>query len=311
MMGWPQYRLMDTLLTGLFVPLITPFTSDGQLAAGPLEALAHRTLEAGAAGLVALGTTAETPALSAAERATVLDVCAAACRYRGAALIAGAGSNDTSGSARALAELARWPEIIAALCPVPYYSRPGEAGVLAHFSRLAAASPVPLIVYHIPYRSGQQLSWQAICQLSQLPGIAGIKHAVGSVDADTVQLMAAAPAGFSVLAGDDMFAPAMLALGAHGAIQASANVATALFAAHVAAWLAGDLAGGRALGHRLSQLSGALFAEPNPTVIKAVLHAAGQIPSPQVRLPLLAASTGSAEAALRLLAAQGQLADAA
>jgi 4-hydroxy-tetrahydrodipicolinate synthase len=302
---------MENSLTGLFVPLITPFTADGRLAAGPLEALACRVLDAGAAGLVALGTTAETPTLSSAERGTVLDICAAVCRERGAALIAGAGSNDTAASARALAELARWPEVTAALTVVPYYSRPGEAGVLAHFSHLAAASPVPLVLYHIPYRTGQPLSWQAICQLGELPGIAGIKHAVGGIDADTVHLMAGLPDGFSVLAGDDLFAPSLLALGAHGAIQASANVATAQFAAHVAAWRAGDLAGARAAGHRLSRLCAALFAGPNPTVIKAVLHAGGQIPSPQVRLPLLPASAGTTDSALRLLALAGSAAEEA
>ncbi len=304
-------RPARALPPGLFVPLITPFTADGELAAGPLEALAHRVLDAGAAGLVALGTTAETPTLTSAERTAVLDVCAAACRDRGAPLIAGAGSNDTAASARALAELARWPEVTAALSVVPYYSRPGEAGVLAHFSRLAAASPVPLVLYHIPYRTGQPVSWQAISQLGQLPGIAGVKHAAGGIDADTVQLMAARPAGFSVLAGDDLFAPALLALGADGAIQASANVATGQFAAHVAAWLAGDLPAARALGHRLSRLCAALFAEPNPTVIKAVLHAAGQIPSPLVRLPLLPASAAATDAALSLLADLGLACEAA
>ncbi|HUR07951.1 MAG TPA: dihydrodipicolinate synthase family protein, partial [Nonomuraea sp.] len=98
------------------------------------------------------------------------------------------------------------------------------------------------------------------------------------------------PEGFEVLGGDDMFISPLLALGAGGAILASAHLATDRFAELVAAWHAGDVARGRALGHRLARLSAALFAEPNPTVIKGVLHARGLIPTPDVRLPLLPAS---------------------
>ena len=94
---------------GLFVPLITPFTDEGDLDANGLEALAHRVLQAGATGIVALGTTAEAPTLTATERAQVLDICAGVCRDRAAPLIAGAGTNDTRQSARALAALAAWP----------------------------------------------------------------------------------------------------------------------------------------------------------------------------------------------------------
>jgi 4-hydroxy-tetrahydrodipicolinate synthase len=287
-----------TELTGLFVPLITPFTPGGQLAAGPLERLAHRVLDDGATGLVALGTTAESPTLTDAERAAVLDICSRVCRERSAPLIAGAGSNDTAASAGALASLAAWPQVSAALTVVPYYSRPGEAGVREHFAALAAASHVPLVIYHVPYRTGQQLSWSTLRQLAELPGIAGIKHAAGSVDADTIAMMAGRPAGFSVLGGDDVFISPLLALGAQGAILASAHVRTGEFAWLVSAWRDGDASQARELGHRLAAVSAALFAEPNPAVIKAVLYRRGEIPSPAVRLPLLAASQESAEAAL-------------
>jgi 4-hydroxy-tetrahydrodipicolinate synthase len=287
-----------TQFSGLFVPLVTPFTDSGDLDPRALEDLAYRILDAGAAGLVALGTTAEAPTLTPAERAAILDTCARVCRERAAPLIAGAGSNDTRQSATALRQLAAWPEITAALVVVPYYNRPGEDGVVAHFRVLAPDSPVPLIVYNIPYRTGQQLSWHAIRQLALLPGVAGAKHAAGGIDRETVAMMAEAPSGFAVLAGDDLYAPALLALGAAGAIMASANVCTAEFAALIAAWRAGDAAVARPLGHRLTGLAEALFAEPNPTVIKGVLHRQGHIPSPAVRLPLLPASSESVDAAL-------------
>ena len=292
---------MDHSLHGLYVPLITPFTPDGGLALGALEKLAHGVVEAGAAGLVALGTTGEHATLTAAERRAVLDVCARVCRERGATLIAGAGSNDTAGTARALRDLAAWPEVSAALTVVPYYTRPSQEGIVAHFSRLAADSPVPLIVYNIPYRTGTHVSLQTLLELARIPGITGIKHAVGGVDQDTVLLMADLPHDFAVLAGDDVFASPLLALGAAGGILASAHLCTSEFAGLIAAWHAGKAARASELGHRLAPLSAALFAEPNPVVIKGVLHAQGMIPSPAVRLPLLPARHDTVHAAMTLL----------
>jgi 4-hydroxy-tetrahydrodipicolinate synthase len=183
---------------------------------------------------------------------------------------------------------------------VPYYTRPSEEGVVAHFTRLAAGSPVPLIVYNIPYRTGRVLSAETLLRLARVPGIAGVKHAVGAVDQDTVLLLAGKPADFAVLAGDDMFASPLLALGAAGGILASAHLRTAEFAAMIAAWQAGRAAQARELGHQLAPLSAALFAEPNPSVIKGVLHARGLIPSPAVRLPLLPAGQDAVHAAISL-----------
>jgi len=293
---------MNLTLAGLYVPLITPFTADGQLAPEALEAVAHGVIDDGAAGLVALGTTGEPATLTAPERRAVLDICARVCRERSVTLIAGAGSNDTRASALALAELTAWPEVSAALTVVPYYTRPSEEGVVAHFTTLAAQSRVPLIIYNIPYRTGQAMGYRALRRMADLPGIAGIKHAAGGIDEDTVRLMADRPERFAVLGGDDMFASPLLALGAAGAILASAHLCTRSFADLVAAWRAGASERARALGHRLAGLSAALFAEPNPTVIKAALHAHGRIPSPAVRLPLLAASPGATRAALRQVA---------
>ena len=105
------------------------------------------------------------------------------------------------GSAAALRELAHWPEVSAALTVVPYYTRPSQEGVVAHFTQLAAVSPVPLIVYNVPDRTGTPLTGQTLLRLASLPGIAGIKQAAGDIDQDTVTLMAECPANFAVLAG--------------------------------------------------------------------------------------------------------------
>ncbi|WP_433342960.1 dihydrodipicolinate synthase family protein [Streptomyces sp. CA-253872] len=290
-----------TPLSGLHIPLVTPFAPDGALDTDALERLAHDVLDAGAAGLLALGTTAEAATLDAAERATVLAVTARVARVRGVPLTVGAGGSATAASRTALAALADVPEAVAALVPVPSFTRPGEAGVLAHFAELAASSPVPLLVYHIPYRTGQELSAATLREIGALPGVAGVKYAAGGVTEDAVALLGARPAGFAVLAGDDVYASALLALGAEGAVLASAHLATRAYADLAAAWHAGDAHRARPLGHHLSRLSASLFAAPSPTVLKAVLHARGRIPSPAVRLPLLPATGEAVKAALARL----------
>ncbi|MDJ0345068.1 dihydrodipicolinate synthase family protein [Streptomyces sp. H10-C2] len=279
---------------GIHVPLITPFGADGTIAADALEHLAHRVLDDGAVGLVALGTTAEAATLDEAERRAVARTVRRVCREREAHFTVGAGSNDTRRTALELSGA----EADAALVPVPYFTRPSEAGVVAHFEALAAESPVPLIVYNIPYRTGQTLGIETLLRLAAIPGVVGVKHAVGGIDQDTVALLGADLPGFAVLAGDDVFAPAMLALGAAGGVLASAHLATDRWVE-----LAGT--GDRALGHRLAALAAALFTEPNPTVIKAALHARGSIPDPGVRLPLLPAGRPALETALRALVAAG------
>ncbi|GAA4730343.1 dihydrodipicolinate synthase family protein [Phytohabitans rumicis] len=281
-------------LSGVYVPLITPFDDAGAVALDALRTLANDVLDAGAAGIVALGTTAEPASLTVAEQRAALDTIAQVCRDRSAPLVVGASSAD------AVAALAGRPEVVAALSLVPPFLRPGEAGVIAHFTALTAASPVPLVVYHVPYRTGQELSAGSIRRLAELPGVAGIKYATGGIDATAVRLLADPPAGLAVLGGDDAFISPLLALGAHGGILASAHVDTAAFVDLAAAWRAGDTTTARTLGGRLATLSGALFAAPNPTVIKAVLHAHGRIPTPSVRLPLLPADPELVRTALQL-----------
>jgi 4-hydroxy-tetrahydrodipicolinate synthase len=259
-------------LRGIFVPLITPFDADGRVATGPLETLAHEVLDAGAAGIVALGTTAESATLDRDEKHTVLDVCAAVCGARGAALIAGAGSSDTAASATVLAALAHWPQITGALVPVPSYTRPGEAGVLAHFTYLAGRSPVPLVIYHIPYRTAQPLSAAVLREIGTLPNVAGMKLAVGSVDAVAVDLLGDPPPGFAVLAGDDVFLSPLLALGAAGGILASAHWPRAGSRAG-RAWGSGDLGRPSAWARRWPS-SRPPPSPSHPAVIKAAARRA-------------------------------------
>ncbi|MFJ7246045.1 dihydrodipicolinate synthase family protein [Kitasatospora sp. NPDC098652] len=290
-------------LKGIHVPLVTPFAADGSVALDALEKLAHEVLDAGAAGLVALGTTGEPAALTAEERDAVVGVAAAACAERGAQLTVGASGGDTRAVGEALAVLGARVPRAAALVTTPAFVRAGEAGTVAHFRALAAGSPLPLVVYHIPYRTGQQLSTAALRELAAIDGVVGVKYATGGLDQAAAELLADAPAGFAFLTGEDAFLSPMLALGAAGGILASAHLATARFVELYEAWRAGDVERARELGHRLTGLALSAFTAPNPTVTKGVLHAQGRIPTPDVRLPLLPA--GEAEVAAALALANG------
>ncbi|MEV4575173.1 4-hydroxy-tetrahydrodipicolinate synthase [Nonomuraea jabiensis] len=287
------------MLRGLHVPLITPFTSSGEVAVDAIEKLASDYLDQGAAGLVALGTTGEVAALDPGERELVIEACARVCAERQALLTVGVTGNDTRSTARALQGLPSG--VGAALVTVPYFLRPGERGVIAHFEALADATPVPLVIYHIPYRTGQAVRAATFRQVGAHPMVAGMKYAAGGIDQDAVDLLGDLPEGFEVVGGDDAFISPLLALGAVGGILASAHLQTRGYVELVEAWNAGDAARARALGHRLARLSAALFAEPNPTVIKGVLHAQGLIPTPDVRLPLVPAGEAAVSQA-RLVA---------
>lgn len=289
-------------LTGLHVPLVTPFAADGTVDLLSLERLAHDTLADGADGLVALGTTGEPATLTADERSAVTDVIAGVCAEHRAVLTVGAGTNATEDSARALRGVD--PRADFALVAVPYYTRPSEAGVVEHYRRVAAASAVPVVVYDVPQRTGRTLSLETLLDLAAIDGVGAFKHAAGGVTETTVRLLAAintaTPGAVSVLAGDDPFGGALLALGGHGVISACANVAAGEFAALVAAWREHRIEEARVIGGALAGLAAALFAEPNPTVIKGVLAAQGRIATPAVRLPLLPASDGAVAAASAL-----------
>ena len=177
---------------GVYVPLITPFAADGSVALDAIERLCHQYLDAGCAGIVALGTTGESSALEADEQRAVIDRCAAACADRGAQLIVGAGTNNTAKTIAAVEALRGTPALAATLIVVPYYVRPSEAGIVAHFKAVAAASPVPVVIYNIPVRTGRNLGSAGMLELAGVPNIAGVKQAQATLDTDTLEILAGA-----------------------------------------------------------------------------------------------------------------------
>jgi 4-hydroxy-tetrahydrodipicolinate synthase len=293
----------DLRLRGVYLPLVTPFTEDDAVDLGALEQLARGALDAGVAGLVALATTGEPTSLTDAERAAAVDVCARVCAERAATLIVGAGTNDTRTTIERHEALAHVPGASASLAVVPYYVRPTEAAIVRHFQVVAERSPVPVLVYNIPYRTGRGLGAEALLELAATDNVLGVKQAVGGIDADTLAVLAGAGERFSVLGGDDPFLYPLVLMGGSGAVAASAHVCTDRFVAMIRCGLEGRLAEGRAHAEALLPLVRALFAEPSPAPVKAVLHAQGRIPTAHVRMPLGDASAAVAERAIQAAAA--------
>jgi len=287
-------------MRGIHVPIVTPFAANGTVDVPSLERLAHHLLGQGAAGLVALGTTGEAPMLTEGERRTVIDACRRVSDAHGTPLTIGAGTIGTDESVRQAKERAEAADLLLVL--VPYYLRPSDEGVIEHFAAVGAAAGVPLVVYNVPYRTGKTLRVETLLTLLAAEHVAGAKHCAGAIDADTLTLLARAG---NVLCGDDAFLYPMLQLGAAGGIAASANVAPAAMVAMAEAVRAGDAERARSLHQAFLPLARALFAEPSPGVIKAVLAELGLIDQAGVRAPLRAPARASLRAAMDALTGLG------
>jgi len=288
----------DLHLHGVWIPLITPFDKSGAVDVPTIERLCNEYLGDGAAGIVALGTTGESPALDSDEKRAVIDACARACAERGAPLIVGTGTNNTRATIAATRALEGVPSVVGALVVVPYYVRPSESAIVEHYRAVAEASPVPIVAYNIPIRTGRGLGAPALLELAAVPNVAGVKQAVAALDVDTLEVLAAAPSGFSMLSGDDYLAFPMVCTGAVGGITASAHVCTARWVALVECGLAGKVDEGRHHHDALLPVVQTGFAEPNPAVWKGVLHAQGRIATPDVRMPMANASTAAVDRCL-------------
>jgi 4-hydroxy-tetrahydrodipicolinate synthase len=288
----------DLDLRGVWVPLITPFDAQGAVDIGAIERLCHEYSSAGVSGIVALGTTGESSALEAEEKRAAIDAVIRACDDAGTRVIVGTGSNNTQATMRATAALADTPSVVGALVVVPYYVRPSVEGIVAHFKAVAAVSPVPVIAYNVPSRTGRDMGAAGLLEIASVPNIAGVKQAVATLDADTLEVLANAPAGFGVLGGEDTLLFPLMCMGAVGTISAAAHLCTERFVAMIECGLAGKIDDGRAHAEALLPVIRAAYVDPNPAVFKGVLHAQGRIASADVRLPL---TNGSPEAVQRCL----------
>lgn len=288
----------DLDLRGVWVPLITPFDAQGAVDVGAIDRLCHEYSTAGVSGIVALGTTGEASSLDAAEKQTAIAAIVRACADAGTRVIVGTGSNNTAATIHATAALGDIAGVVGALVVVPYYVRPSVEGIVAHFKAVAAASPVPVIAYNIPARTGRDLGAAGLLELAAVPNIAGVKQAVATLDADTLEVLANAPEGFAMLGGEDTLLFPLMCMGAVGTISAAAHLCTERFVAMIECGLAGKIEDGRTHAEALLPVIRAAYVDPNPAVFKGVLHAQDRIATPDVRLPLM---NGSAEAVRQCL----------
>ncbi len=277
------------MFRGSLCALVTPLTK-GEVDFDALDALVDWQIEEGTHGLVPVGTTGESPTLSHAEHEAV--VAAVVRRAAGRVkVIAGAGSNNTAESLR-LVRSAKAAGADAALVVTPYYNKPTQAGLTAHYAALAEVG-LPIVIYNIPGRSVVDMSPATMGELSKLSAIVGVKDATGDLARVSAQRITCGT-DFIQLSGEDGTAHGFNAQGGVGAISVTCNVAPKMLAEMQEACLAGDYATALAIQDRLMPLHHAIFAEPGLVGAKYALSLLGRC-SDEVRLPLVGATEGSKE----------------
>ncbi len=272
------------MITGSIVAIVTPMHEDGSLDFPRLRSLIDWHVAEGTDGIVIVGTTGESPTVNVDEHCELIRVSVDHAAGR-IPVIAGTGANSTA-EAVELARFAQDAGAAAHLSVVPYYNRPTQEGLYRHFSTIAEAVELPLILYNVPGRTVADLSNDTALRLAQIPNIIGLKDATGSIDR-ACDLIERAPEGFALYSGDDMTVAAFLLLGGHGTISVTANVAPRAMHEMCAAALAGDARKTREINARLVALHRHLFCEANPIPVKWAVARMGLI-GDGIRLPLTA-----------------------
>ena len=266
--------------------MVTPFAADGSVDLDLAARLAVHLVEHGSDGLVLCGTTGESPTLSWQEQHEIFAAVKGAVGSR-AALLAGSGSNCTAEAVEATREAASLGAD-GALVVVPYYNKPPQDGLEAHFRAVAQAAPgLPLMLYNIPGRTGTSLAPETTARLLDCPNVVSFKAASGTTE-EVSALRALCGDRLAIYSGDDALTLPMLAVGAVGVVSVASHIAGPQISAMVKAFLAGDLAGALALHEQLLPLCKALFCTTNPIPVKAALELSGW-PVGAPRLPLLPA----------------------
>ena len=280
--------MAQPLFKGVFPALVTPFR-DGEIDEAAFVALVERQIAGGVHGLVPVGTTGETATLSHDEHRRVVELCVATARGR-VPVIAGAGSNAT----KEAIELVRHAKTVgadAALVVTPYYNRPSQEGLYAHYAAINDAVQLPVLVYNVPARTSVDISNETLARLSRLPNIVGIKDATGDMVRASLQRLMCGD-DWVMLSGDDPTALGHMAHGGHGCISVTANVAPEQCAAFYEAALAGDWPAALYAQDQLVRLHRALFTDASPAPTKFALSHLG-LCLEDARLPIVPCSEAS------------------
>lgn len=282
------------MFRGTYTALVTPFR-DGAVDFAALEKLIETQVAAGIDGLVAIGTTAESPTLSHEEKRDIIRFTIEKAKKR-CLVLAGTGSNSTAATIVATEEAEKLGAD-GALVVAPYYNKPAQEGLFRHFQAVAKATSLPIMLYNIPPRCVVDILPETVARLqSDCANIVSIKEASGSVDR-IGDLRGRMPDQFTVLSGDDGLTLPFMAVGAVGVVSVASNLVPGEVCQLVRAFNAGDVAGAQRLHARLYRLFKDLFIEPNPVPVKTAMSWRGMM-SAEVRLPLCQMSAAN-EARLR------------
>jgi 4-hydroxy-tetrahydrodipicolinate synthase len=288
---------MRTPWTGVGTALVTPFTRRGDLDEAAVRRLGRRQLDAGVHFLVPCGTTGENPTLSLAERLRIVEILVDEADGK-APVLAGAGGYNT----KDVIELAHQMEKAGArglLSVTPYYNKPTPDGLYAHYRAIAESTPLPIIVYNVPGRTGVNVDTPTLARLSEIPNVVGVKEASGNVT-QACEICNAVPPDFIVLSGDDALTLPVMAVGGRGIISVASNEIPAEMVQMVEAAERNDFAAARAVHARILPLMMINFVEANPVPVKAAMAAMGLIDE-VYRLPMVPPRPESREKILRVL----------
>ncbi len=287
------------MFSGSIPALVTPFR-DGNVDEDAFRRLVEWQIDQGSSALVPCGTTGESATLSYEEHYRVIELCIEVADRR-VPVIAGCGSNDTATAVRHMA-FSKAAGAAAALVVAPYYNRPNQDGIYAHYAHLAETSDLPIIVYNVPGRTITDIQPETLARLAKIPTIIGIKDASGIVSRVTAHRLGCGP-DFLQLSGNDEMALGFNASGGQGCISVTANVAPKLCAEFQAASLAGDYVKAHTLNEKLFALHLALFSDASPGPVKYAMTRIIDWMTPDLRLPMTPpseASCKSVDAALKI-----------
>jgi 4-hydroxy-tetrahydrodipicolinate synthase len=275
------------MISGSIVAIVTPMHEDGSLDFPGLRKLIDWHIAEGTDSIVIVGTTGESPTVTVEEHCELIKVAVDQAAKR-IPIIAGTGGNSTA-EAIELTRFAREVGADASLSVVPYYNRPTQEGMVRHFTAIAEAVDIPVILYNVPGRTVADMNNDTIVRLAGVPGIVGVKDATGNIGRGT-ELLRKVPKSFAVYSGDDPTAMALMFCGGHGNISVTANVAPRAMHELCVAAMAGRTAEAVAINNKLLPLHNKLFVEPNPVPVKWALTQMGLISS-GIRLPLVGLSS--------------------
>jgi 4-hydroxy-tetrahydrodipicolinate synthase len=288
---------MRNVFTGVGTALITPFTKTGALDEAAVRKLAKRQVDAGIHFLVPCGTTGETPTLTPEERRRIVEICVEEARGR-AMVLAGAGGYDTREIVHAAREMQK-AGADGLLSVTPYYNRPTPEGLYQHYKAIADATPLPIVVYNVPGRTGCNVDPATLVRLASIPTIVAVKEASGNVT-QMAEICRAVPDDFIVLSGDDSLTLPLMAIGGRGIISVASNEVPAEMVQMVEAAERNDFATARRWHHKLLPIMQVNFVESSPGPVKFAMAAMG-LCEEVFRLPMVSPRQASKDKVLGVL----------